>query len=75
MSDTEQQNTPQTVQASVENINLETLRSIIGNLKAGLTKGCKAGAYDIDEAKVLGLHIDQLNEVLSIIERSRPKST
>lgn len=49
-------------------IDLNKFRKSIDVIKVALNKGCKNGVYDLDEAKIIALNIDYLNEIFCVIE-------
>jgi len=49
-------------------IDLNKFKKSIDVIKIALNKGCKNGIYDLDEAKIIALNLDYLNEIYCVIE-------
>ena len=54
-------------------IDVGQLRISIQNIKLGLNKACKAGAFDLEEAKVLAINIEHLCDHYKILENYSKK--
>ena len=58
-----------TYQLSEDHFN--ALVKMIESFKFGISKGCKGGVFELDEAKILGMNLDEAVKLLRILEKEK----